>query len=151
MYKLAKGPALCRPALAPIQTRAPGSTGTDARVGAPSRRDNLGISERNPQTQTQFCPTIATRRSVVQRWHFPSGVGPSAWPAQPNPTTVQLGSGKATNFASLPITYTTKTGHQSMPIYGNREKGRFDIITAALRHCRRRCLEAIAGRSAQST
>ena len=96
MYKLAKGPALCRPALTPIQTRTPGSTGTDARVGAPRRRDYPGISEINPQNQTQFCPTIATRLSVVQRRHFPSGVGPSAWPAQPNPTTVQLGSGKAT-------------------------------------------------------
>ena len=132
MYKLAKGPALCRPALAPIPMRTPGSTGTDARVGAPIRRDNPGISERSPQNQTQFCPTVATRRSVVQRRHFPSGVGPSAWPAQPNSTTVQLGSGKATNFANLPIIYMTKTGHQSMPIYGNREKGRFDVI---LLHC----------------
>jgi len=41
--------------------------------------------------------------------------------------------------------------HQSMPIYGNREKGRSDVTTAALRRCRRRWLEAIAGRSAQTT
>ena len=95
MYKLAKGPSLCRPALTPIQTRAPGSTGTDARVGAPSRRDNPGISERSPQNQNQFCPTVATRRSVVQRRQFLSGIGPSAWPDQPNQTKIQLGSGKA--------------------------------------------------------
>jgi len=132
MYKLAKGPALCRPALTPIQTRAPGSTGTDARVGAPSRRDNSGISERNPQNQTQFCPTVATRRSVVQRRHFPSGVGPSAWPAQPNPTTVQLGSGKATISLAC-LTHTRRKLVTSRCPY--MEIGRRVGPTSLLPHC----------------
>jgi hypothetical protein len=90
MYKLAKGPALT-----PFQTRAPGSTGTNARVGAPqSTRQTQGFGEKPPKPNTILpnCRHPAFRGPVAA---LPLRRRSLAWLDRPT-QTVQLSSGKAT-------------------------------------------------------
>ena len=113
-----------------------------------STRQSRDFGEKPPKPNT-----------ILPNCHHPAFHGPAAALPLRRRSLSLASSAKSNNspvrqrksnyFASLPITYTKKTGHQSMPIYGNREKGRSDVITAELRHCRRRWLEAMAGRSAQ--
>jgi len=76
MYKLAKKSAIGRPA--PMWNRKRGLlVPREQTLGrAPSSwRDKTQDLEWSPQKPNAICPTASTRRSVVQRWHYPSGVG----------------------------------------------------------------------------
>ena len=96
--KLAKKPGISRPAPRSLYRRGLQIPREQTLGLAPPQlaRQTQGLGW-NPQTPNTNCPTVSTRRSVVQRRHYPSGVGILAWLDQPTKITLSLYSRNATN------------------------------------------------------